>query len=196
LILTAAPISIPPVALGLLWRLLLEADGPTAKFFELVGLKLPPLLSTKPVFGYDNTLNWSYISDLSVDTWMWMPLLVSLLLIACRRISDSIIDAARIDCSSDNQIFWRIQLPLITNWIAWLWLFRFIYLFRLHDTHWILFKNLIVIKLVSIDVYDLTIVTNHYREGALVAVSTIVVSITVLFVIYFVQRTFLKQSST
>jgi multiple sugar transport system permease protein len=186
----ALPVSIPPVALALLWRLLLEAEGPLAALFQQAGLKLPALLSTKSLLTMDgfSNFNWAYVTLLLVDAWMWMPLLVFALLIACRRIPQPVIDAAKVDGASEGQTFWYVQIPLILDWIVWIWLFRFVDVLRAHDVHWVLFKNLADILPMSIDVYNRGVGLRQYADAAQLALVSTLISGLMLIIAWTLYR--------
>ncbi|WP_167443144.1 MULTISPECIES: ABC transporter permease subunit [Rhodopseudomonas] len=189
-LIAAVPVATPPVALALLWRLLLEAEGPLATLLQTLGLNLPPLLSTKPIFTTEefSIFNWAYLTLLFVDAWIWTPLVIVSLLIAFRRIPQTIIDAAKIDGASERSLFWSIQIPLTLDWLAWIWLFRFVDTFRAHDVHWVLFKTLTDILPAPIDVYNRGVALRQYEDAAQLALASTLVSGIALAIVWATYR--------
>ena len=68
-----------------------------------------------------------------VDTWMWTPYVMLLLLAGLRSIPDYLYEAAEIDRASDWTKFWRITLPMVMPFLVLAVLFRSIENFKMFD---------------------------------------------------------------
>jgi multiple sugar transport system permease protein len=85
--------------------------------------------------------NFSMLSDVQlapwaivlVDTWMWTPYVMLLLLAGLRSIPDYLYEAAEIDRASEWTKFWRITLPMVMPFLILAVLFRSIENFKMFD---------------------------------------------------------------
>jgi multiple sugar transport system permease protein len=68
-----------------------------------------------------------------VDTWMWTPYVMLLLLAGLRSIPPYLYEAAEIDRASEWTKFWRITLPMVMPFIILALLFRLIENFKMFD---------------------------------------------------------------
>jgi multiple sugar transport system permease protein len=68
-----------------------------------------------------------------VDTWMWTPYVMLLLLAGLRSIPPYLYEAAEIDRASEWTKFWRITLPMVMPFILLALLFRSIENFKMFD---------------------------------------------------------------
>jgi multiple sugar transport system permease protein len=68
-----------------------------------------------------------------VDTWMWTPYVMLLLLAGLRSIPPYLYEAAEIDRASEWTKFWRITLPMVLPFIILALLFRSIENFKMFD---------------------------------------------------------------
>jgi multiple sugar transport system permease protein len=68
-----------------------------------------------------------------VDTWMWTPYVMLLLLAGLRSIPPYLYEAAEIDRASAWTTFWRITLPMVLPFIILALLFRTIENFKMFD---------------------------------------------------------------
>ena len=68
-----------------------------------------------------------------VDTWMWTPYVMLLLLAGLRSIPPYLYEAAEIDRASEWTKFWRITLPMVMPFILLALLFRTIENFKMFD---------------------------------------------------------------
>lgn len=68
-----------------------------------------------------------------VDTWMWTPYVMLLILAGLRSIPDYIYEAAEVDRASEWTKFWKITIPMILPFILLAVLFRFIENFKMFD---------------------------------------------------------------
>jgi multiple sugar transport system permease protein len=88
-----------------------------------------------------NNGNFSMLGDIQlapwaiimVDTWMWTPYVMLLLLAGLRSIPDYLYEAAEIDRASEWTKFWRITLPMVMPFLILAVLFRSIENFKMFD---------------------------------------------------------------
>ncbi|QYU67520.1 sugar ABC transporter permease [Leptolyngbya sp. 15MV] len=112
------PMVLPPIAVGILWRVMFTVDiSPMHRFAAWIGLPIPPL-TTDPDFAL-----WAIVV---VDTWEWFPFTMLMVLAALQMIPDSPVEAAKIDGASDVQLFRYVLLPYIAPTLVVAGLFRLI----------------------------------------------------------------------
>ena len=112
------PMVLPPIAVGILWRVMYTVDiSPFHRFMAWIGLPVPPL-TTDPDFAL-----WAIVL---VDSWEWFPFTMLLVLAALQMIPESPIEAARIDGASDWQMFRYVLFPYIAPTLVVAGLFRLI----------------------------------------------------------------------
>jgi multiple sugar transport system permease protein len=99
------PFAATPVAIALIWRILLNPQiGALNYLLSLVGL--PPSLwisSTKTVV----------LSLVMVDVWKWTPMITLIVLAGLKSLPQDPYEAAIIDGANTPQVFWYITLPMI-----------------------------------------------------------------------------------
>jgi multiple sugar transport system permease protein len=112
------PMVLPPIAVGILWRVMYTVDiSPFHRFMAWIGLPVPPL-TTDP-----NLALWAIVI---VDTWEWFPFTMLMVLAALQMIPDSPVEAAKIDGASDVQLFRYVLFPYIAPTLVVAGLFRLI----------------------------------------------------------------------
>jgi multiple sugar transport system permease protein len=102
-----APMMITPIAVGLIWRLLLHPDlGIFNYLISLIGIT--PL----PWLGLDSTALPTLIL---IDAWQWTPFLMILLYAGLLSVPVDVYEAAIIDGANSLQQLRYITLPLLRN---------------------------------------------------------------------------------
>ena len=99
------PMTIAPVVVGVIWRLLYASDiGIVDPFFQALGMGAPHVLAhpTSACLGL-----------VTVDVWEWTPLLFLIILAGLQSMPQDPIEAARVDGASRLQIFFHHTLPLL-----------------------------------------------------------------------------------
>lgn len=126
------PMMLPPVVIGVVWRLMLNSD-----FGAING--------TLKSFGIDTTsLTWTaspklaFLSIIVVDVWQWTPFMFLILLAGLQAIPSEPYEAALIDGSNRWQTFRNITLPLLKPAILIALLLRTMDLLRVFDSIFIL----------------------------------------------------------
>ncbi|MGZ5786996.1 MAG: carbohydrate ABC transporter permease [Ramlibacter sp.] len=120
------PMMLAPAVVGTFWKYFFEPQygifnaairffGGTGDFTMLGSTQLSP---------------WAIVI---VDTWMWTPYVMLLLLAGLRSIPPYLYEAAEIDRASEWTKFWRITLPMVMPFILLALLFRSIENFKMFD---------------------------------------------------------------
>ncbi len=99
------PMTIAPVVVGVIWRLLYASDiGVVDPLFQALG------------FGALNVLahpTSAFLGLIAVDVWEWTPLLFLIILAGLHSLPQDPIEAARVDGASAIQAFFHHTLPLL-----------------------------------------------------------------------------------
>ena len=112
------PMVLPPIAVGILWRVMYTVDiSPLHRFMAWIGLPVPPL-TTDPDLAL-----WAIVI---ADTWEWFPFTMLLVLAALQMIPDAPVEAAKIDGANDLQMFRYVLFPYIAPTLLVAGLFRLI----------------------------------------------------------------------
>ena len=99
------PMTIAPVVVGVIWRLLYASDiGVVNPLFEFFGFEAPNVLA-HPLTAF--------LGLIAVDVWEWTPLLFLIILAGLHSLPQDPIEAARVDGASAIQAFFHHTLPLL-----------------------------------------------------------------------------------
>jgi multiple sugar transport system permease protein len=118
------PMMLSPVVVGLFWKLMYN---PTFGYFNyLIGFDNP---STAPDwlasrFAGQPVPGLALWAVIIVDTWMWTPFVMLLILSGLKAIPEYLYEAAAIDRASSWFQFWRITLPQVAPLVMIAVLFR------------------------------------------------------------------------
>lgn len=99
------PFAATPVAVALIWRIMLNPDIGVINYM-LRSVGLPPGLWVSNEHMVIPTL-------VMVDVWKWTPMITLIVLAGLKSLPPDPYEAARIDGANPLQIFWYITLPLI-----------------------------------------------------------------------------------
>jgi multiple sugar transport system permease protein len=120
-----APMVIPPIVVGLMWRMMYwETSGVINGILEFIGL------SPQPWLGDTRT---ALLSLVITDSWQWTPFIGLVLLTGLRGLPKDPLEAARIDGASSWQCFFRVTLPLLRPILIIVILLRVIWILREFD---------------------------------------------------------------
>jgi multiple sugar transport system permease protein len=120
------PMMLSPAVVGTFWTYFFQPQygifnyivhffGVEGEFAMLSDVKLAP---------------WAIVL---VDTWMWTPYVMLLLLAGLRSIPDYLYEAAEIDRASEWTKFWKITVPMVMPFLVLAVLFRAIENFKMFD---------------------------------------------------------------
>ncbi len=113
-----APMVIPPIAMGLMWRVLYTPHlGGLNYFLGLVGIDGPGWL-TEP--------NWALVAIIIVAVWGWTPFVGLFFLAVMQSIPEELYEAGIIDGATWVQSLRHITLPLLRPTFAFIGIFRVI----------------------------------------------------------------------
>ena len=117
-----APVVVPIVASSLIWIWFFDVNiGPFNQILSWLGLPTSKwLLSEKT----------SLLSILIFSIWKGLGYNVILLLAGLQNISDSYLEAGRIDGATNWQLFWKIKLPLLRPIVSFVFMMDFIEAFK------------------------------------------------------------------
>jgi len=124
------PMIVPPVVVGLTWRLMYHPElGLINTFLAKIGLSTPAWLSEPST---------ALFSVMLVDVWEWTPFIFMVLLAGLTGLPKEVFEAAKIDGASSWQIFVRVTLPLLEPLILIVLIFRTLDVIKTFDTIFIL----------------------------------------------------------
>jgi multiple sugar transport system permease protein len=99
------PMTIAPVVVGVIWRLLYASDiGVVNPLFQKLGLGAPNVL--------DHGTS-AFLGLVAVDTWEWTPLLFLIILAGLTSLPQDPLEAAQVDGATGWQAFRHHTLPLL-----------------------------------------------------------------------------------
>lgn len=125
-----APMVIPPIVVGLMWRMMYwETSGVINGILEMIGI------SSLPWLGNTKT---ALICVIITDTWQWTPFVGLILLTGLRGLPKDPLEAARIDGANNWQTFTRVTLPLLRPIVVIIMLLRVIWILREFDLIYIM----------------------------------------------------------
>ena len=132
LTLLLVPMMLAPVAVGLIWKLLLQGDfGMVTYYLRLIGLiDLRTALLSDP-----SLVLWAIMA---VDVWQWTPFVTLILLAGLLSLPREPFEAAVMDGANPLQLFRDVTLPLLRPVIALVLLLRGIDAFKEFDKVFIL----------------------------------------------------------
>lgn len=124
------PMMIAPIAVGLAWRYLFDAQfGLVNALLEVAGLSAQTWLA-------DPTLAFAAI--VVADIWQWTPFVFIMMIAALAGVDGSVMDAARIDGACWWQQALLVKLPMVMHVIAITLMMRLIDAFRVLEVIYVL----------------------------------------------------------
>lgn len=124
------PMMLPPVGIGILWRLMFQPQlGILNYFLRLFG--------QTPVYWLATRRN-AFFSVCLVDIWQWTPFLFLVLFAGLRSIPPTIIDAAKVDGCTSWQKLRHIILPILKPTILIVVTLRLLDAIRIYDIVYVL----------------------------------------------------------
>lgn len=126
------PMMLPPVVVGVVWRLMLNPDfGAVNGTLKSAGVSTESLTWTaSPILALGSVI--------AVDVWQWTPFMFLVLLAGLQAIPQEPYEAAIVDGSSSWQTFCNVTLPLLKPAILIALLLRTMDLLRVFDQIFIL----------------------------------------------------------
>ncbi|RLC17739.1 MAG: sugar ABC transporter permease [Deltaproteobacteria bacterium] len=133
IIILMIPVMIPPIAVGLIWRLLLHPDlGIVNYLLGFIGI---------PKLGWLGDPQLAMPTVIAVDVWHETALILIVLLAGLTSLDRTPFEAAKVDGASPIQIFFNITLPLLSPVILVALLIRMIAAIKTYDLIYILTRG-------------------------------------------------------
>jgi multiple sugar transport system permease protein len=124
------PMMIAPIAVGLAWRYLFDAQfGLINAVLGLMGIGAKSWLAD-PVLAF--------VAIVVADIWQWTPFVFIMMLAALANIDSSVIEASRIDGARWWPMTFRVKLPMVMHVIAITLMMRLIDAFRVLEVIYVL----------------------------------------------------------
>ncbi|WP_287322771.1 sugar ABC transporter permease, partial [Mesorhizobium sp.] len=174
------PMMLAPVAVGLIWRLLLQGDfGMATHYLRAVGL----LSQSSAVFSSPSLVMPTIIA---IDVWQWTPFVTLIILAGLMSLPRSPFEAATMDGAGPWRQFTDILLPLMRPIIALVLLLRGIDAFKEFDKVFIMTGGGpgTVSELLSIYAYRVNFKTWNLGYGAAVSFMVYLVVLIMCSVFY------------
>jgi multiple sugar transport system permease protein len=110
------PLLIPPVVAGLMWKTMMQPQSGVLNWvLDQIGL---------PALSWLTDPATAMVSVVLIDTWVFTPLAVVILLAGLQSVPGEIEEAARVDGANAWQVFWHVKLPWLLPYIVLTALFR------------------------------------------------------------------------
>ena len=163
------PMMIAPIAVGLTWRYLFDAQ------FGLLNALLG-VFGAAPV-GWLAQENTAFIAIVIADIWQWTPFVFIMMIAGLANVDTAVLEAARVDGASWWQTTWRVKLPMIIHVIAITLLMRLIDAFRVLEVIYILTFGGPgdSTEILSLHIYKTAFVSQRLGSAAAISVLLLVV---------------------
>src|SRR5215510_1969762 len=166
------PMMLPPVVVGVVWRLMLNPDfGAINGTLKVAGVNTEALTWTaSPVLAF--------ASVMAVDIWQWTPFMFLVLLAGLQAIPQEPYEAALIDGSGAWQTFRHVTLPLLKPAILIVLLLRTMDLLRVFDQIFILTEGGPAFATETISLYIYRAAFRFFDFGYAAAMSFVLLAVT------------------
>lgn len=124
------PMMIAPIAVGLVWRYIFDAQ------FGLINAVLGLFKIAPMSWLGDPTL--AFIAIVIADIWQWTPFVFIMMVAALANVDSAVIEASRIDGARWWQMTFLVKLPMIAHVIAITLMMRLIDAFRVLEVVYVL----------------------------------------------------------
>ena len=125
--------AIPPIVVGLTWRLMYQEEiGVIGYFLELAGLHSFPFLGSPSTALYAIAV---------ADVWEWTPFMFLILYAGLLSISPELYEVAIVDGANALQVFRKITLPLLMPSLSIAVLLRALDMLRVFDIIYVTVKG-------------------------------------------------------
>ncbi len=124
------PMMIAPIAVGLTWRYLFDAQ------FGLINAVLALFGISAKIWLADPQL--AFIAIVIADVWQWTPFVFIMVIAALANVDSAVIEASRIDGANWLQMTFLVKLPMIMHVIAITLMMRLIDAFRVLEVIYVL----------------------------------------------------------
>ncbi len=166
------PMMIAPIAVGLVWRYIFDAQ------FGLVNELLARLDIAPLAWLADPTL--AFIAIVIADIWQWTPFVFIMVAAALANVDSAVIEASRIDGARWWQMTLLVKLPMIAHVLAITLMMRLIDAFRVLEVIYVLTFGGPgdATEILSLHIYKTAFVGQHL--GLAAAISVLLLAIVAL----------------
>ena len=166
------PMMIAPIAVGLVWRYIFDAQ------FGLVNEVLARLDIAPLAWLADPTL--AFIAIVIADIWQWTPFVFIMVAAALANVDSAVIEASRIDGARWWQMTLLVKLPMIAHVLAITLMMRLIDAFRVLEVIYVLTFGGPgdATEILSLHIYKTAFVGQHL--GLAAAISVLLLAIVAL----------------
>src|SRR3954447_14762455 len=165
------PMTIAPVVVGVIWRLMYASDiGIVNPLFEALGLPAPDVLAHPTS---------AFIGVVAVDVWEWTPLMFLIILAGLQSIPQEPIEAARVDGAEPVLVFVDHTLPLLMPVLMVAVVLRLIDAIGTFDQIFVLTKGGpgTSTQLISTYAYNTAFLFTQYGRGMAMVVALLVMTL-------------------
>lgn len=184
-ILFLIPTLIVPVAIGMIWRLLLhQSYGFINYVIRTLHLGKGVPWVAKPTLAL--------MVMIVIDIWEWTPLMFIILFAGMVSISKEPLEAATIEGANSWQIFWRVTFPLLQPIILVAVLIRLIDAFKLFDTIFVITQGGPGLSTETLSMFIYYTAFKHFDIGLSCSISwifLIIITIVSTFILKFLFGT-------
>jgi multiple sugar transport system permease protein len=118
------PLLMPPVIATMMWRVMMTPDGVLNYLITGVGL---------PAFDWLGATGTALFSVVLIDTWIYTPFVILILLAGMQSIPTEVHEAARVDGASYIREIWNLVVPLLRPFFIIVIVFRGIDSLKMFD---------------------------------------------------------------
>lgn len=122
---TIAPYMVAPIAVGLIWRLMLQRESGVINY--LLGI-----FGVEPVNWLSDTIP-AITATIMAESWKSIPFVLLILVAGLAAIPDDLAEASRIDGANEWGVFRHLKLPLLAPYIAIALIFETVFKLRVFD---------------------------------------------------------------
>jgi len=126
------PLFTPPVAVAMIWRLILDPNSGMINYY------MKTLGIFRDLVAFLGDPNLAMPSIMLADTWQWTPFCFLLCFAALQSLPHEPYEAAAVDGTTAVQVFWRLTLPMVAPNLIVIFLFRFLIALKVFDLVYIL----------------------------------------------------------
>ena len=170
------PLLLPPIAIGALWRLMLDYNyGVINVMLARIGIAGPPWLADPAL---------ALPAVMFVDVWHWTSFMFLIFLAGVSSIPGELAEAAEVDGASPVQVFRHIVLPILKPTIVVALMMRTILAFKVFDVPYLLTGGGPGTATEMVNIYIEKVFFQQFRVGygsMLTLLAALVLSVFVLF---------------
>ncbi len=194
------PVLASTIVVGLTWKYLFALDnGIINSLLGTLGLPQVPWLTVRSLLpaGMPSwvttaadwlNLNFAFLSLIVIEVWQWTPLVTLIVLARLSSLPPRLWESAAIDGLNYREFVQWVLAPQLKRIILIVCLLRTVDTFRVFETVWALFGDLVNTETLSVTVFREALFVRDYGEAAAMAVALFVMCMATCAVILFIGR--------